>query len=83
MSDTSRTLVLTEPSQVLAVAHNPSARPPKDGFPSIYRSSYSSSSSSSSDRHDIVEIPEYLNSQETLLFIAFQPDVAKHIFKSR
>lgn len=82
MARTSQTLVLTGPSQALAVARNASGAPPKRGFSAIYRSSYSSSSSSSSDRHDVVEIPEYLNSQETLLFIGFQPDVAKKIFES-
>lgn len=40
----SRTLVLTGPSQALAVACNASGVPPKRGFSAIYRSSYSSSS---------------------------------------
>ncbi|KAK3362357.1 hypothetical protein B0T25DRAFT_524099 [Lasiosphaeria hispida] len=81
MSSTSQTRVLTATSEVIAIIRSSSAPPPKRGFSAISRSSYSSSSSAS-DHHDIVEIPEVLNSQETLEFFGLQPDVAKIIFES-
>lgn len=81
MSSTSRTRVLTTTSEIIAIVRSSSAPPPKRGFSAISRSSYSSNSSAS-DHHDIVEIPEVLNSRETLEFFGLQPDVAKTIFES-
>ncbi|KAK0644127.1 hypothetical protein B0T16DRAFT_392530 [Cercophora newfieldiana] len=81
MSSSSQTRVLTPTSAIIAITRSSSAPPPKRGFSTISRGSYSSSSSAS-DHHDVVEIPEVLNSQETLEFFGFQADVAKTIFES-
>lgn len=70
--------VLTE--QALAIARDSSGPPPKPGFSSIRRSSYSSSSSAPG-RDEVVEIPEILNSQETLVFFGLRPDLAGELYE--
>lgn len=70
--------VLTE--QALAIARDSSGPPPKPGFSSIRRSSYSSSPSTPG-RDEVVEIPEVLNSQETLEFFGLRPDLAGELYE--
>lgn len=73
------TLTVLSP-QALAIARGSSGPPPRRGFSSIRRSSYSSSSSSP-DRDEMVEIPEILNSQETLEFFGLRPDLAGELYE--
>ncbi|KAK5653217.1 hypothetical protein OQA88_9116 [Cercophora sp. LCS_1] len=74
-------------TRVLSVASQTAAADrtvaPKRGFVSISRGSYSSSSSSSSgEDSEVIDIPEVLNSRETLEFCGFIPEVAAMIFES-
>ncbi|KAK3364287.1 hypothetical protein B0T25DRAFT_60868 [Lasiosphaeria hispida] len=75
------TRVLSVASQATAAVRGAA---PKRGFSSISRASYSlsSSSSSSTSDEDTVEIPEVLNSQETLEFCGLTPEVSSVIFDS-
>ncbi|KAK3346951.1 hypothetical protein B0T25DRAFT_634264 [Lasiosphaeria hispida] len=74
------TRTLTPAAEMSAAARG---APRKRGFTSISRSSYSSSSSgSSSFDDDIIDIPEVLDSSETLQFCGLNAEVSNRIFES-
>lgn len=82
MSGTSRTLMLTEPSQVLATARSPSA-PPSQAWAFIHLPILIFLQLVLKFRPtQCGRDPRVSNSQETLIFFGFQPDVAKTIFES-
>ncbi|KAK0702748.1 hypothetical protein B0H67DRAFT_595055 [Lasiosphaeris hirsuta] len=75
-----QTRVLSLESDMAAVVRGAAN---KRGFASISRASYSSSSSSSSSNdQDTVDIPEVLNSRETLEFCGLNTEVSDLIFES-